>query len=299
MLREDLDAGLRGRVRHRRPGIRPAGGRGRHCEDRAGLPRLHPGQDALDRQERRSEIAFDGGAPAVLRHVLEGPWRGEAASRVRDEDVDRPEVPLDLLSYRLDLGELGQVTRNGDRSTTFLLNPRVHRGQGLRIPTVDRDECALPREETGDCCPDTSGAARHPGDFAAQTFHDDAPVGPARALPATTRPQTSSRIMIAWMTRSGTVLGPMPIAIVNTPTNVPINAKPWTVNPILRTARGRIQVARTPPSSQDAITLSAGDAAPCANSGRKTRSGTPRPTGMSRIQRAGTSESIRPRASRL
>src|SRR5439155_1146058 len=45
MLREDLDAGLRGRVRHRRPGIRPAGGRGRHCEDRAGLPPLHPGED--------------------------------------------------------------------------------------------------------------------------------------------------------------------------------------------------------------------------------------------------------------
>src|SRR5437763_13948498 len=33
--------------------------------------------------------------------------------------------------------------------------------------------------------------------------------------------------------------------------------------------------------------------------GERPRSGTPRPTGMSRIQRAGTSESIRPRASRL
>src|SRR2546429_258293 len=183
---------------------------------------------------------------------------------------NRPEVPLDLLAYRLDLGELGQVTRNGDRSTTFLLDLRVHRGQGLRIPTVDRDECALPREETGDCRPNTSGAARHPGDLATQTFHDDAPAGPARALPATTRPHTSSRTMIAWMTRSGTVLGPMPIAIVNRPTNVPINAKPWTANAIPRTARGRIQVASRPPSRMDAITLSAAAAAPCANPGRKT-----------------------------
>src|SRR5207302_1091292 len=146
-----------------------------HCEDRAGLPCLHPGQDALDRQERRSEIAFDGGAPAVLRHVLEGPWRGEAASGVRDEDVDRPEVPLNLLSYRLDLGELGLVARE-----------------------------------------------------------------------------------------------PMPIASVNSPAKVPTKANPWTVNAIPRTVRGRIQVARRPPSRTDAITPSAAAAAPCANPGRKT-----------------------------
>src|SRR5207237_266126 len=117
--------------------------------------------------------------------------------------------------------------------------------------------------------PDTAGAARHPGDLATQTFHDDAPAGPARALPATTRPHTSSRTMIAWMTRSGPVLGPMPIAIVNRPTNVPINAKPWTVNAIPRTVRGPIQVARRPPSRPDAITRSAAAAAPCANPERR------------------------------
>src|SRR5437667_205316 len=158
----------------------------------------------------------------------------------------------------------------GLRATAFLLDFRVHGVQSFRIPTVDRDECALPREETGDCGSDAAGATGHPSDLVVQPFHDDAPVESKRARAATTRPHTSSITMIAWMTISGTVLGPMPIAIVKRPTNVPINAKPWTVNAIPRTVRGRIQVARKPPSRTDAITLSAAAAPPCANPGRKT-----------------------------
>src|SRR2546427_3914860 len=72
------------------------------------------------------------------------------------------------------------------------------------------------------------------------------------------------------MTRSGTVLGPMPMAIVNRPTNVPSKANPWTANATPRTARGRIQVASRPPRRTDAITLSATAAAPCAYPGRRT-----------------------------
>src|SRR2546426_12538178 len=137
-------------------------------------------------------------------------------------------------------------------------------GQSLRIPTVDRDERALPCEEPGDRRADAAGASGHPGDLAVQSLHDDAPARSTRARPARTRPHTSSSTMIAWMTRSGTVLGPMPMAIVNRPTNVPSKARPWTANALPRTARGRIQVAKRPPSRTDAITLSATVATPWA-----------------------------------
>src|SRR5207249_9573201 len=180
------------------------------------------------------------------------------------EDVDRPELRFDPATHRLDVREPGDVAYDRYRLAALALDVPLHGGKGFRVPSVDRDLRAFESEEVGDCRADAAGASGHPGDLAVQPLHDDAPARSTRPRAATTRPPTSSSTMIAWMTRSETVLGPMPIAIVNRPTNVPTNANPWTANAIPRTARGRIQVARRPPSRTDAIMLSATAASPWA-----------------------------------
>src|SRR5438876_1536365 len=70
--------------------------------------------------------------------------------------------------------------------------------------------------------------------------------------------------METWYARSGTVRGPTPMMIVNSPTNVPSNANVWVARPIPRLNVGPVQVATHPMSRTPAITLSAVPAARCS-----------------------------------
>ena len=93
--------------------MRPAPRGGADRDDRAAAALLHPGQEALQGQERAQQIAVDRGPPAVLGDVLQRRGRGEAAARVGDQQGDRAPGGLDLAADRLDLAEVGDVTGDG------------------------------------------------------------------------------------------------------------------------------------------------------------------------------------------
>src|SRR6266550_1077238 len=263
VLREDLDPGLRRSIRDRRPRMGSAAGRRRNRDDVAGLPLLHTGQDALDREERPGEIAFDGCVPPFLGRVLERTGRGIATTRIGDEDLDRPKLSFDLKAHGLDLVELGRVGEDLNRPSPGALDRLPHGGQGRDIPTVDRNLRTVLGEHAGDRRADATGTPGHQRDLVAQSTHADG-LAPEGVRLATTRPQISTATIETWYARSGTVRGPTPMAIVNSPTRVPSNANVWAARPIPRVNAGPTQVVAQPTSRTPAITLSAVPAARCS-----------------------------------
>src|SRR5438309_7232336 len=263
VLREYLDAGLRRGIRDRRPGMGAAAGRGGDRDDVARLPLLHTGQDTLDREERRGEIAFDGCTPPFLGRVLERTGRGIATARIGDQDLDRPKLSLDLAAHGLDLVELGRVGEDLNRPSPGAFDRLPHDGQGRDVPAVDRDLRTVLGEHAGDRRTDATGTPGHQRDLVVQSAHADG-LAPEGVRLATTRPQISTETIETWYARSGTVRGPTPMAIVNSPTRVPSNANVWAARPIPRVNAGPTQVVAQPTSRTAAITLSAVPAARCS-----------------------------------
>lgn len=125
VLRQQRDAGLGRRVGGGRARMGTAARGGGDRDDAAAAACLHPGQEALEREERGQEVAVHGGPPAVLGDVLDHGGRGEVAARVGDEDVHRPERFLDAAAHLLDRGEVGDIP--GDRH-----GRAAQAGDGLR-----------------------------------------------------------------------------------------------------------------------------------------------------------------------
>src|SRR3954463_6205047 len=112
VLGEDDYARLGGSIRDGRAGVWPSRGGGRHGDDIARLPCLHAGQNAFDGQKRGGEIVIERGMPPALVDLFEWAWLGEAAARVGDQNVDGPQLLLDPMAHRLDLGKSGGVRRD-------------------------------------------------------------------------------------------------------------------------------------------------------------------------------------------
>src|SRR5437773_520015 len=143
--------------------------------------------------------------------------------RIGDEDFDRPEFSFSLAAHGLDLVELGRVGENLNRPSPGALDRLPHGGQGRDIPAMDRDLGAVLGEHAGDCRADAAGTPGHQRDLVIQSAHADG-LGFEGVRFATTRTQISTATMETWYARSGTVRGPTPMAIVNSPTRVPSNA---------------------------------------------------------------------------
>src|SRR5437867_11783887 len=128
---------------------------------------------------------------------------------------------------------------------------------------MDRDLRTVLGENAGDRRADATGTPGHQRHFVAQSTHAGG-LAPEGVRLATTRPEISTATMETWYARSGTVRGPTPMTIVNSPTNVPSNANVWVARPIPRLNVGPSQVATHPMSRTPAITLSAVPAARCS-----------------------------------
>src|SRR5262245_32545768 len=127
VLREYLDAGLRGRVGNRRAGMAAACGRGRHRDDGTASSSFHGGQEALDGQERRGQIAVDRSVPGVLVRRLERSRWGRIAAGIHHENVCRSESILDLTAESFDLVELREIGTYGHDASTTALEFRLSR----------------------------------------------------------------------------------------------------------------------------------------------------------------------------
>src|SRR5213078_1669337 len=180
----------------------------------------------------------------------------------REGNSYRPHWRRGFRSARV-LVESGRVGEDLNRSSPGALDRLPHGGQGRDIPAVDRDLSAVLSENAGDRRTDATGTPGHQRHFVAQSTHAD-DLAPGGVRLATTRPQISTATMETWYARSGTVRGPTPMTIVNSPTNVPSNANVWVARPIPRLNVGPAQVATHPMSRTPAITLSAVPAARCS-----------------------------------
>src|SRR5437016_6446863 len=147
-----------------------------------------------------------------------------------------------------------------NRPSPGSLDRLPHGGRGRDIPAVDRNPRTVLGEYAGNCRADATGTPGHQRDLVAQSTHTDG-LAPEGVRLATTRPQISTATIETWYARSGTVRGPTPMAIVNSPTRVPSNANVWAARPIPRVNAGPAQVATHPMRRTPAITLSAVPAA--------------------------------------
>jgi hypothetical protein len=71
-----------------------------------------PGQEALDREERRREVPIDGGTPALFAGILDRAGACEATASVGNKEFHRSQLALNLTARRLDLREFGDVGNN-------------------------------------------------------------------------------------------------------------------------------------------------------------------------------------------
>src|SRR5207253_8351231 len=156
-----------------------------------------------------------------------------------------------------------RVGEDLNRPSPGSLNRLPHGGQGRDIPAVDRNLRTVLGEHAGDRRTDATGTPGHQRDLVVQSAHADG-LAPEGVRLATTRPQISTATIETWYARSGTVRGPTPMAIVNSPTSVPNKASVWAASPVPRVNAGAIQVAAKPARSTVAITLSAVPAARCS-----------------------------------
>src|SRR5262249_36332420 len=143
-------------VRDGRTGMRPARRSRRHGDDATFAARLHAWQEALDRQERRAEIAVDRGAPAVLADFLQGRWPCEAAAAISNQHVDPPEPLVYLAAHRPDLGEFRHVAGHSNRGAARTFDLGAPPGERRSITAVDNDAGARLGERTRDAGADAA-----------------------------------------------------------------------------------------------------------------------------------------------
>src|SRR2546427_1891619 len=84
-----------------------------------------------------------------------------------------PRLLLDPETRGLEIDHPRRIPDDVNRPPTRALDLLLDRGQGLRIPTVDRDLRAFLSEQAGDRRTDAAGTARHEGDPAVQTLHTE------------------------------------------------------------------------------------------------------------------------------
>src|SRR5437867_2716575 len=85
---------------------------------------------------------------------------------------------------------------------------------------MDRDLRTVLGENAGDRRADATGTPGHQRHFVAQSTHAGG-LAPEGVRLATTRPEISTATMETWYARSGTVRGPTPMTIVNSPQTYP------------------------------------------------------------------------------
>src|SRR3981189_1698820 len=152
-----------------------AGGGGRDSDDVAGSPLFHAAQKALDRQKRRCEAAVARCPPIVFTRVFERDGLAGVTACIGNEDIDWSEFAFDLTAHRLDIAKPGRIGCGMCGASAIALDVSPHGGERRRVPPVDRDLSALPRESPGDGGADTARTASHQGDFIPQEVHADSP----------------------------------------------------------------------------------------------------------------------------
>src|SRR5206468_4883311 len=103
----------------------------------------------------------DACAPTVLTRLLDRSGHRKAAAGVRDQNVDRSQLLLDLTAHRLDLAELGDVGGHPRRASTGALDLRLHGGQPLDVAPVHGNPGAVSREQPRDRGANAARATRH------------------------------------------------------------------------------------------------------------------------------------------
>lgn len=125
---------------------------------------LHARQEAFQGQERGEQVGVHRRAPPVFRYFLKRGGRGEAATRVGDQDADRSQGFLDLAAHGFDLAEVGDIAGHRDRLSTVAGDGRRDLIRRDAVAPVHGDGRTAPRELGGDGCPDApraSGDQRH------------------------------------------------------------------------------------------------------------------------------------------
>jgi hypothetical protein len=94
-----------------------------------------------------------------------------ASARVRDKDIDGPELAFDLLASGLDLLKRGQLGDDLYRATAGSLDLGRDLAERGTVASVDGDRGPFLCELLGDRSPDPAGASRHERNLALQGTH--------------------------------------------------------------------------------------------------------------------------------
>src|SRR5439155_25866999 len=135
-------------------------------------------------------VALDGCVPSFFRDRFEGTGRGEAASRIRHEHVDGPELRFDSATHRFDVREPGDVACDLNRLAALVLDVPLHGGKALRISTMHRDLRPLMSKQSVDHGAGASRASGQPRNRTPTPLHDGPAARSTRAGAAPTRANT-------------------------------------------------------------------------------------------------------------
>ena len=188
--------------------VRATSGRRRDRDDVAAAALLHPGQEALDRQERRREVRVDRRVPLLFGQVLDRPRTHRAAAGVRDHDVGRAEALLDAC--------VASRSMSSNRVTSAATGSASPPAATISLQTASIAAASRPftatrapssRETHRDRSADATRAPRDEGDAADERAHDGAPGVPAMKLYwiAAMRQSPSSRTIVNPTRTSGGV----------------------------------------------------------------------------------------------
>src|SRR4029453_13136198 len=132
---------------------------------------LHPGEEALDRQERRGQVGIDSCAPGLFGYLLERGGPAWAAAGVRDQDVDRAVDVFDLFAHRFDFSVVGEGGDEGADLATCRFDLAADELNGVRVAAVHDDACSFGCEECRDGGTDASRTAGHKGHTVLKAGH--------------------------------------------------------------------------------------------------------------------------------
>src|SRR5262245_3278280 len=191
----------------------PAPSRRGNGDDVAGLPLFHPRQHALDREKRRSEVALDRCAPALLADVFERSRRCKATAGVCDNDVDRPQRVFDVSSIALEIGAVRHIADDRRHSHPEAADVRFDRRQRGTIASMDSHVRPFLGKEPRDACADAPRTAGDQRDLAVESLHALPPIIYTHCMikyscPSMERNDVCHLVLTAW--KSGRWLGAKP-----------------------------------------------------------------------------------------